>query len=540
MLGSTWHSPRRSLYFSAAAVVVLCLTSSYFIWRREEGLWGNISRLAPGKSCPSTSPSPPPAPTPTTEAHSVLEPPAEYLFQSEDQRVCEEGYGTSYLKYIASHQQPYCQPESRGALQCFSAPRLQAPWHSDWKNDTLCVAQGVRFGTLNIPPKGVIKFFLHCQARNLTRDALASTAKAEELMGYPELHSMPTYWFDTGTGPTFRSWDFDEDIDETGCSKAKANHEWILVARREHNVNIWHKMAEIWQARHTIDALQMSINPSTGQPWLTREQAATVTVVFEDDREEPLDHLWTVATGNKPIRMSALTPGTCFGNIIIPLAGSSSPFWTALLEDVYHETCRAPVLLTAWVRLVFNFLNTTTRSATDVHAEPTITIVERARNRKFAGLDRWVGTLKARYPKSTITVADFAAISLEEQLNLIQQTDIYVGHHGAAMAHTIFLPSEAAVVEILPPVFPMRGFRSLARMRGLSHFGANSMWPEEWNQTVNGVPIPEGWVAPKTPVDWQSNEWTYMTDDQFLGLVDAAVRNQQNKRFQFESCAPNC
>ncbi|KAJ9165095.1 DUF563-containing protein [Coniochaeta hoffmannii] len=299
-------------------------------------------------------------------------------------------------------------------------------------------------------------------------------------------------------------------------------------------------MTEIWQARHTIDALQMAINPATGRSWLTPDEAATVTVVFEDDRVEPMDHLWTVATGNTPIRMSSLEPGACFGNVIIPLAGSSSPFWSALMEDVYHETCHTQVLLNTWVRRVFNFLDITPRSATDVHAHPTITIVERAHNRKFIALDRWLETLKSLYPKSNITVYDFAAISLQEQLRIVQGTDVFVGHHGAAMAHTIFLNPEAAVVEIFPPVFPMRGFRALARMRGLAHFGANCMWPEEWNNTVNGVPLPETWTAPKEPVDWQVAEWTYMTDEQFLGIVDAAVRNQMNKRYQFSNCAPDC
>ncbi|KAB5542365.1 hypothetical protein GE09DRAFT_239930 [Coniochaeta sp. 2T2.1] len=284
----------------------------------------------------------------------------------------------------------------------------------------------------------------------------------------------------------------------------------------------------------------MSINPSTGRPWLTPEEAAVVTVVFDDDREEPMDHLWTIATGNKPIRMSSLEPGACIGNVIIPLAGSSSPFWTALLEDVYHETCRTQTLLNAWVRRVFDFLDVTPRSAKEIHAHPTIIIVQRGHNRKFINLPSWVDTLQTRYPKSNITVIDFAKISFQDQLRVLQTTDVYVGHHGAAMAHSIFLPPESAVVEILPPVFPMRGFRSLARMRGLSHFGANCMWPEEWNKTVNGVPLPAGWMAPKDPVNWQTAEWTYMTDEEFVGIVDAAVRNQLNKKFQFSVCAPDC
>lgn len=529
-----------------ASITLTTCGIPFLLWRRGDGFWDKIAQ--PGAPEPpwtsnTTSAASTSQPTASPALPSILNIPPEYLFESKDQQLCERIFGASYLKYITTHQQPYCEPESLGALQCFSAPRHPAPWHSDWQNDTLCVAQGVHFGTPNILPvadKQGVRFALQCRARNLTRDAQTSVAAAEEMRGFPELDEMPTYWFDTGIGPTFRSWHFGDRRDEAGCTKANANSQWILIARREHNTNIWHKMTEIWQARHTIDALQMSVYPTTGRPWLTAEEAAAVTVVFEDDRQEPLDHLWTVATGNTPIRMSSLEPGTCFGNVIIPLAGSSSPFWTALLEDVYHETCRTQTLLNAWVRRVFDFLKVTPRPATEVHAHPTITIVERAGTRKFISLDRWVEALKTRYPKSNITVYDFAAISLPEQLRVVQATDVFVGHHGAAMTHSVFLPPEAAVVEILPPVFPMRGFRSLARMRGLAHFGANCMWPEEWNATVNGVPLPQGWTAPKEPVGWQEAEWTYMTDEQFLGIVDAAVRNQMNKKYQYSRCAPDC
>jgi hypothetical protein len=393
---------------------------------------------------------------------------------------------------------------------------------------------------LPIAGKEDVRFQVQCNPRNLGAAASASEATAEELRGFPELDKMPSYWFDTGIGPTFKSWHFESHNDKEGCTTDNADNQWILLARREHNTNIWHKMMEIWQARHTVDALRLSINPATGRPWFSAEEAAGITVVFEDDREEPLDHLWTVATGNKPIRLSSLKPGTCFGRVIIPLAGSSSPFWTALLEDVYHETCRTQTLLDAWSRRVLDFMDVAPRPAADVHAHPTITIVERAQTRKFMGLNSWVDQLKSRYPKSNVTVVDFGAISLREQLRIVQETDVYVGHHGAAMAHTVFLQPEAAVVEILPPVFVSRGFRSLARMRGLAHFAQNCMWPEEWNATVNGVPLPGGWTAPKSAPEWQTAEWTYMTDDQFLGVVDAAVKNQMHKKFQFASCAPDC
>lgn len=341
---------------------------------------------------------------------------------------------------------------------------------------------------------------------------------------------MGIYWFETGIGTQFKEWDFDARKDNN-CSKTVDDQSWILLARREQNRNIWHKLMEPWQAMLTMDALQMAINPETGKPWLGETDASSVQVVFEDDREEIYDDWWKMVTGNPPIRRSVIPPGTCFRNVILPLAGSSSPFWTALLESVYHETCRTQFLLDTFLRRVYKFLELTPRAASDIHVDPTITIIERKDTRKFTDLNKWVEILRLKYRKSSINVVDFADLTLKEQVKLVQSTDVLVGHHGAAMTHVLFLPPEAAVVEIMPPFFEMRGFRSVARMWGLAHFSARCMWPEEWNATVNGVPLPEGWQPPQTKAGWQEAEWAYMTEENFVGYVEAAVRHQQNRRY---------
>ena len=140
-------------------------------------------------------------------------------------------------------------------------------------------------------------------------------------------------------------------------------------------------------------------------------------------------------------------------------------------------------------------------------------------------------SLKERYPRSPINVVDFASITFEEQIKLAQSTDILVGHHGAAMTHIMFMAAGATAVEILPRHFDQHVFRSEAAMCGVNYIARRCMHKEEYEHAVNGTPFPQDWKPPSPQGfnHWQKKEWAYLTDEEFLGLIDAAVRSQMNK-----------
>eukprot|EP00698_Gefionella_okellyi_P001711 TRINITY_DN11581_c0_g2_i1.p1 TRINITY_DN11581_c0_g2~~TRINITY_DN11581_c0_g2_i1.p1 ORF type:complete len:603 (-),score=130.43 TRINITY_DN11581_c0_g2_i1:25-1833(-) len=76
-------------------------------------------------------------------------------------------------------------------------------------------------------------------------------------------------------------------------------------------------------------------------------------------------------------------------------------------------------------------------------------------------------------PEVRLVMVDMAQLSAEMQMALIARTDLLVGMHGAGLAHTLFLPSHAGLLEILP--IPngnfwtchqfIAGWRSLVRRR---------------------------------------------------------------------------
>lgn len=482
--------------------------------------------------------------------------PPEYSTLTEGQQKCDLFFTTNYLEHTATHQQPYCDAQSPSAFQCFTAPRLVVPATASWgQTDPLCIAQGVsfepaqagevqdsqasRFGCgiySHLGPaneKQLEEFEIQCKLRDIAGERASSAEAAKDLEGFRD---HPTdwgwYWGDTGVGASLNTWRFSDDRNASGCTKENSNNEWVMLMRRDRTDthNLWHKLMEILQARHSLDALRIAINPTTGAPWLSEEDAGNVQLVFDDDREELLEPLWEIVTGKKPIRKNSLQ-ATCFGNVILPLPGCGSPFWSNLLDTGYQERCPSQTLLTTFVNRVFEFYGVVPRPVTDIHANPTITIVQRKKNRKFMSLDRLIPILKERYPQSTIHVVDFADISIEEQLLLVQSTDILMGHHGAAMTHTIFLSPESTVVEILPRYFDQHGFRATAALRGAQYIAGRGRYEEEYENAVHGKPLPPDWPPPPPQEfnHFQKQEWVYLTDEDFLGLVDAAVRTQLNR-----------
>ncbi|TPX12147.1 uncharacterized protein E0L32_007033 [Thyridium curvatum] len=516
---------RKFLIASAITLLLLiyaCNSRGLFVG--DNPFWDKISR--------------PSSPSKSSSAKDVGESifPDDYRYVSDDQKDCETFLGASYLTAAAAKQADYCEASSPSKFHCFLAPRRGG----EYKSDPTCLAQGVLYDPNPIeshrtlsesdaatPSEAPKPFSLQCTLRNFTNEMLLHPERKDSLADVPPVDKMDVYWFDTGLGQQMKEWEFDGQREQK-CNSTDDG--WILLVRREGNTNVWHKLMEPWQAMHSLDIMQMARNPATGTPWLSKRDAADVRVVFEDDRQEVYDRWWTMVTGNAPIRRSDLQPGTCFKNVILPMAGSSSPFWSALLETNYHDPCQTRFLLDTFIRRLFRFLNIAPRPAGDIHEDPTITIIDRKKTRRIIDMDSKRQALERAYPRSQINIVDFATITIEDQVRLMQATDVLVGHHGAGITNILYLPPDAAVVEIFPPFFSMRGFRSIARMRGLTHFAAPSIWPEEYNHTVHGTPLPDGWQRPQTDRTWQTDEVVYMTDEDFLGYIDGAVRNQKNKK----------
>jgi len=104
-----------------------------------------------------------------------------------------------------------------------------------------------------------------------------------------------------------------------------------------------------------------------------------------------------------------------------------------------------------------------------------------------------------------IELIDFGTLGgIEEQIKKIyQDTDILIGAHGAGLTHSLWLPEEAAVIELFPSNFHSSFFRNMAKWRGLAYYAIQNDKPEN-------------------VVDAQKL-WTKIDPTEFVRVVQAAV-----------------
>ncbi|KAL8388846.1 hypothetical protein RB595_008972 [Gaeumannomyces hyphopodioides] len=524
--GKSRRRPVLVLHVLAAAIIV---STPIWYWHlsNEDSLpWR--SRLP---NAFSAAPAPAPSPEPVRF-------PSDYD-RSSDQETCDRMFGPGYFKHIQDHQHPYCKSSSSSSyVHCFSAPGMTM-WSRE-RGDPICIAKGVSFD-----PAGEKHFKAHCDARDFAAEfaSLSSPAgddaepkpelepsdPSTDIKDVPNLADLGVYWGGSGAGGEFQAnWDFSTSV--PGCDKnTNSDGGWLYVIRREDTPNVWHKLMGLWQAMITLDAMQVTKNPTTGKPWMTKKDVESMRIVYDDNLgTDPLDDWWKTLNGQEPEKVSSLSAG-CYPNVLIPLAGSSSPFWAALSDNVYHEPCQEQFMINAFRTRVFRHLGISPRGA-EPNVDPVITLVNRTHNRKLYDADNLMAKVRERHPSSKVNVVDFAQLNLREQVQLAVDTDIFIGHHGAGMMHLFFLPPDAAVVEITSK--SVRKFRSITRMRGIAHFEADCLEAPDYEHAVHGTPLPAGWQAGADDEHWQSREYAYLIEEDFLGWVDAAVRNQRNRRYR--------
>lgn len=105
--------------------------------------------------------------------------------------------------------------------------------------------------------------------------------------------------------------------------------------------------------------------------------------------------------------------------------------------------------------------------------------------RKFYNEEELLQALKQQFPNLRIKTAQMETLNMSKQLELASHTDILIAMHGAGLAHTIFLPKHASLIEFFPLYHGVNNnFRRIAEKRKIYY----KMWKNE-NQNDEFFPF---------------------------------------------------
>jgi len=312
--------------------------------------------------------------------------------------------------------------------------------------------------------------------------------KCESTGQVPDALKLPDHF-----SPMFSAIEYareEDDIsDFIGCQM------WIeipcfIVTRYEY-CNLYHTMTDwynIYQVRHMLG--------------LGEE---VVSVIFFDGHSKgALDVGWQHVMGQGvavSFLMALPARHTCFRHaIFVPPGYRSAIAWTSMRYP--HGQCRDTAQMRDFANhflASFGLLEEAGRAAPLQRAPNDtvrVTFVMRknymAHPRKSTSADRQISNEEeavsavASVEGTRVQAVSFEHIStLQEQMAIIAHTDLLIGVHGAGLTFSLFLPPEAAVLELVPP----GGAKNV-------HFNYTTAWAGLYYRT-----FPIGHASPKHHVD---------------------------------------
>lgn len=419
--------------------------------------------------------------------------PPEYQKPPDQTAYCADRFGPKFLQELSKTATNYCNLDSSSSLTCF---RTQTS--ADGRVDSFCVGSPSLFDS----EQG--KFLLDCPLREWTEQEAAEKI--------PRIERFPYYWYQTGPHFILDRYFHIGAAKEIRSHLANSPENFSILVRREQPyTNMWHGLMQIFVLYMSLDVLQMARNPATNMPFFRPEDMENTQVVILDDYpEDPYFDLWSAFAKKPPIRAGATSKErpVSLGNVIIPLAGASNPFWQS---DWEVRSCDQSELLDVFSRRVLHFYGISDESSQE-DRPLVLTYIDRRQKRRLVNQESCLKKLKAGFPNVEVISVDFAAISFPEQLKIVRRTDILVGVHGAGLTHGIFLPHGSTMVEITPYNLNHKGFRNIAKLRGHRYFGSHTI-----EHPIEGL-----------TGDWQQDD-VFIEEDRFMALLDAAIKSMYNR-----------
>lgn len=259
----------------------------------------------------------------------------------------------------------------------------------------------------------------------------------------------------------------------------------------------------------TFDILRRPRKQRNSLPFFTLDDVENTQVLILDDSiDGPYFDLWTLFAKKPILGLGDLPESISCQNIMLPLPGGSNPIWQG---DWESHSCKNLDLLRAFVERVLDYYQVET--SYERSGPLLVTFMNRAETRRLIDVDGYLDEAKAKLAHVEIQSVDFATLPFKQQLQIIRETDILVGVHGAGLTHGMFLRPGSVMVEILPAELNYKGFRNLAGLLGHTYFSAHA--------SAN--------AGNREKRDEWHNKNVFVEKDRFLDLLGVAVRSMYNK-----------
>ncbi|ORY59923.1 uncharacterized protein BCR38DRAFT_459950 [Pseudomassariella vexata] len=386
----------------------------------------------------------------------------------------------------------YCSAESPSQLMCFHNQK------SDRTIDSFCIGEHGVLGT-----KG--KFELSCDRIKPYTIETNDTAQT--------LDKIKSYWYDTGPRVIFDRYvklalpsppepNSQEDSESAPSSPTNASH-YLILLNREGTDNPWHCLMEIMALSMTIDVLQMIRKRDSA------DAPNTQVIVLDGKEHGPFFDLWSLFAQKPTIRLADVPVGTDMGTLVIPLAGASNP----------------PA--GTFSRRVLRNLHVWDADKEQEKDKIVVTFIGRKAGLRLMDQEKLVAALERQYADSPVrlevNLVDLAVVPFAQQVQLVHDSDVLAGVHGAGLTHSLWLRELSAVVEILPEGFMHKGFRNLAGALGHDYFSAHGNVPATGTDTDGGG----GGREQRAKEDWH-NENVSLDEARFFELMDIAIKSRFN------------
>ena len=350
------------------------------------------------------------------------------------------------------------------------------------------------------------KFKLGCELRELIEQEIAS--------GIPRLEQLPSSWY--GTGPhivlnKFVKLDAGKATPPSNVDRPRKFT--VHVQREEKTTNLWHSLMEIFLLCMSLDVLRMTRDPATGRTYFVDKNIEDTQILILDNHPEgPYYDLWTMFARKPMIRADNISTLTSLNreNKILPLPGRSNTLWQG---DWEVHACEHSELLPTFSQRVRAFYKIENEPGPGERPQ-VLTFIDHKEKRRLIDKEKYIESLKSKYPAIKIDFVDFAEFPFSEQLKIVRQTDILVGVHGAGLTHGIFLPPDSTMVEIIPHTLKHKGFWNLAKLLNHHYYSCHAA-----EQSEGGDP---------------QEDDVSLEEDRFMNLVELAVKSMYNRGLQNE------